>query len=133
MAPNHWCLPSASSLSVRTINQNPASERHLTRGGVLCSVRERTTENRCAQLAERTRSREYKSSDQHDHERKQHKVTQEQGHTEKLAPKRNCRRLDSRLSNSKFCTAVRSKTAPRSATGAISLILLVKFANLPYR
>src|SRR5262245_10895636 len=34
-----------------------------------------------AQLTEQTRSREYKSSDQRDHERKQHKVTQEHEHT----------------------------------------------------
>jgi hypothetical protein len=38
-------------------------------------------ENCCAQLTEQTRSREYKSSDQRDHERKQHKVTQEHEHT----------------------------------------------------
>jgi hypothetical protein len=38
-------------------------------------------ENCCAQLTEQTRSSEYKSSDQRDHERKQHKVTQEHEHT----------------------------------------------------
>src|SRR5262249_5257485 len=46
-------------------------------------------ENCCAQLTEQTGSREYKSSDQHDHERKQHKVTQEHGHTYAPSSKAN--------------------------------------------
>src|SRR5262245_28305258 len=56
-----------------------APEPHMPwRGSVLGT---RTNQPRTvAQLTEQTRSREYKSSDQRDHERKQHKVTQEHEH-----------------------------------------------------
>jgi hypothetical protein len=103
--------------------RNSAAERAAIRkrenpvAGFCAQYANEPPENCCAQLTERTRSREYKSSDQRDHERKQHKVTQEHGHTYALffrshsCPQRNCRRLDSRLWNSNV-RADRSRSVP---------------------
>src|SRR5262249_30441700 len=77
--------------------QNPAPERHIPWRGSVLGTRTNHPRTVAPQLTERTGSREYKSSDQRDNERKQHKVTQEHGHTyapsskANLAPQRNCR------------------------------------------
>src|SRR6516165_9325680 len=88
-------------------NAKPRPGATYTVAGFCARYPNEPAENCCPQLTEQTRSREYKSSDQRDHERKQHKVTQEHEHTYALffisqsCPQRICRRLDSRLWNRK--------------------------------
>jgi len=62
-------------------NAKPRPGATYTVAGFCARYPNEPAENCCPQLTEQTRSREYKSSDQRDHERKQHKVTQEHEHT----------------------------------------------------
>jgi hypothetical protein len=73
-------------------------------------------ENCCAQLTEQTRSSEYKSSDQRDHERKQHKVTQEHEHTYALFfISQSCPPKD--LPSARFATLEPQKLFRRMSSG----------------
>ena len=61
--------------------KTPLRKGLITETGFCARYANEPAENCCAQLTEQTRSCEYKSSDQRDHERKQHKVLQEHEHT----------------------------------------------------
>src|SRR5262249_61869350 len=100
----------AERVAIRKCKPRPGAT--YTVAGFCARYVNEPAENCCAQLTEQTRSREYKSSDQCDHERKQHKVTQKHGHTYALFFKRQsfppkdlpsapCAAGDIRLNN--FC------------------------------